>query len=90
MWKSTSLATMEDILVHRYSPRASSALSSGVIQTLSCGVGGTGGWTFPRSEITGCGLDELDFGKKVELALGKGWADDKGNDVIMYKFKLIK
>jgi uncharacterized OB-fold protein len=42
------------------------------------------------SEITGCGLDELDFGKRVELDLGKGWMDDKGNDVIMYKFKLIK
>jgi uncharacterized OB-fold protein len=42
------------------------------------------------SEITGCSLDELDFGMKVELALGKGWVDDKGNDVIMYKFRLIK
>jgi uncharacterized OB-fold protein len=42
------------------------------------------------SEITGCSLDELDFGMKVELALSKGWMDDKGNDVIMYKFRLIK
>jgi uncharacterized OB-fold protein len=45
---------------------------------------------FIVSEITGCGLDELDFGMRVELELGKGWVDDKGNDVMMYKFKLIK
>ncbi len=42
------------------------------------------------SEITGCGLDELDFGMPVELVVGKGWVDEKGNDVIMYKFRLVK
>jgi uncharacterized OB-fold protein len=42
------------------------------------------------SEITGCTVDELDFGMPVQLALGKGWVDDKGNDVIMYKFRLMK
>jgi uncharacterized protein len=42
------------------------------------------------SEITGCGLDELDFGKPVELDITKGWADEKGNDVMMYKFRLKK
>ena len=42
------------------------------------------------SEVTGCGLDELSFGAPVELALSKGWVDDDGNDVIMYKFRLIK
>jgi hypothetical protein len=42
------------------------------------------------SEITGCGLDELNFGMPVELVVGKGWVDENGNDVIMYKFKLRK
>jgi uncharacterized OB-fold protein len=41
------------------------------------------------SEITGCSLDELDFDMPVELAVSKGWVDDDGNDVIMYKFKLM-
>jgi uncharacterized protein len=42
------------------------------------------------SEITGCGLDEVDFGKPVELNVTKGWVDEKGNEVMMYKFRLIK
>lgn len=42
------------------------------------------------SEITGCSLDELNFGMPVELAVSKGWVDDNGNDVMMYKFRLIK
>ena len=42
------------------------------------------------SEIMGCGLDELSFGAPVELAPSKGWVDDNGNDVMMYKFRLIK
>jgi uncharacterized OB-fold protein len=42
------------------------------------------------SEITNCTYEELDFGKKVELVCDKGWTDEQGNDVIMYKFKLIK
>lgn len=42
------------------------------------------------SEITECGLDELDFGMPVELAVSKGWVDDDGNDVIMYKFRVIE
>ena len=47
-------------------------------------------WTRILSEITGCGLDDLDFGKLVELDVTKGWVDDKGNEVMMYKFRLIK
>ena len=39
------------------------------------------------SELTDCGLDEAEIGMPVELVLGKGWADDDGNDVIMYKFR---
>ncbi len=42
------------------------------------------------SEITGCTLEEVDFGKPVQLAPGKGWVDENGNDVIMYKFRLMK
>lgn len=42
------------------------------------------------SEITGCGVDELRLGSPVELGVDKGWADEKGNDVMMYKFKLVK
>jgi uncharacterized OB-fold protein len=42
------------------------------------------------SEITNCGLDEIDFDLPVELVVEKGWTDENGNDVLMYKFKLIK
>ena len=42
------------------------------------------------SEITGCGLDEVKTGMPVELVVVPAWKDDKGNDVIMYKFKPVK
>ena len=42
------------------------------------------------SELTDCGLDEAEIGMPVELVLGKGWEDEEGNDVIMYKFRRIK
>ena len=42
------------------------------------------------SELTDCGLDEVEIGMPVELAVGKGWEDDNGNDVIMYKFRPTK
>ena len=42
------------------------------------------------SEIFGCGLDELRLGLPVELNVVKGWVDEKGNDVMMYKFRVIK
>jgi uncharacterized OB-fold protein len=42
------------------------------------------------SELTDCGLDEVEIGMPVELVVGKGWADAEGNDVIMYKFRKVK
>lgn len=42
------------------------------------------------TELTECGLDEVEIGMPVELVLGKGWQDENGNDVIMYKFRPIK
>ncbi len=37
-----------------------------------------------------CNPEEVDIGMEVELALEKGWEDEEGNNVIIYKFKLIK
>lgn len=45
---------------------------------------------FILSELTDCGLDEVKIGMPVELVVGKGWEDDNGNDVIMYKFRPAK
>lgn len=42
------------------------------------------------SELTDCSLDEVEIGMPVELVVGKGWEDENGNDVIMYKFKPTK
>ncbi len=42
------------------------------------------------SEIVGCSIEEVDFDLPVELVVEKGWVDENGNDVLMYKFKLIK
>jgi len=39
------------------------------------------------SELTDIGLDEVEFGMPVELIVGKGWEDENGNDVMMYKFR---
>ena len=41
------------------------------------------------SEITGCGLEEVKIDMPVEMVVGKGWEDEEGNDVIMYKFRPI-
>lgn len=42
------------------------------------------------SELTGCGLEEVKTGMAVELVLGKGWEDEKGNEVMMYKFRPVR
>ncbi len=42
------------------------------------------------SEITDCGLDEIKTGMPVELVVAPAWKDEKGNDVVMYKFKPVK
>jgi uncharacterized OB-fold protein len=42
------------------------------------------------SELTECALDEVKIGMSVELILGKGWKDQEGNEVIMYKFRPIR
>jgi uncharacterized OB-fold protein len=33
------------------------------------------------------GIDEVEIGMPVELAIGKGWQDENGNEVTMYKFR---
>ena len=42
------------------------------------------------TELAECSLDDVEIGMPVELVLGKGWEDEKGNDVIMYKFRPTK
>jgi uncharacterized OB-fold protein len=42
------------------------------------------------TELSDCGLDEAEIDMPVELVLGKGWEDENGNDVIMYKFRPVK
>ena len=42
------------------------------------------------TELTDCSLEEVEIDMPVELVLGKGWEDENGNDVIMYKFKPSK
>jgi uncharacterized OB-fold protein len=42
------------------------------------------------TELTDCGLDEVKIDMPVELVLGKGWEDENGSDVIMYKFRPAK
>lgn len=42
---------------------------------------------FIISELTDIGLEEVKTGMKVEMFAEKGWEDENGNDVIMYKFK---
>ena len=42
---------------------------------------------FIVSELTDVGLDDVEFGMPVELIVGKGWEDENGNDVMMYKFR---
>jgi len=42
------------------------------------------------SEITNVGLDEVEMGMPVELELTKGWTDENGNDVVMYKFRAMR
>lgn len=39
------------------------------------------------SELIGVGLEDVDFGMPVELTVEKGWEDEDGNEVIMYKFR---
>jgi uncharacterized OB-fold protein len=38
------------------------------------------------SEII-CDVDDIKFELPVELIVSKGWEDENGNDVLMYKFK---
>jgi len=42
------------------------------------------------TELADCGLDEVKIDMPVELVVGKGWEDENGNDVIMYKFRPTK
>ena len=42
---------------------------------------------FILSELTDIGLEEAKAGMKVEMFAEKGWEDENGNDVIMYKFR---
>jgi uncharacterized OB-fold protein len=35
-------------------------------------------------------LEEVKTGMAVEMVLGKGWEDEKGNEVIMYKFRPVR
>lgn len=39
------------------------------------------------SELAEIGLEDVEFGMPVELVVGKGWKDENGNDVMMYKFR---
>jgi len=45
---------------------------------------------FVLGELKDCGLDEVEIGMTVELVVDKGWEDDNGNDVMMYKFRPTK
>ena len=45
---------------------------------------------FILTELTNVGLEEVKTGMRVELQIGKGWVDENGNDVVMYKFKVVK
>ena len=39
------------------------------------------------SEIIDIGLEDVTSGMKVEMVAQKGWEDQDGNEVIMYKFR---
>jgi uncharacterized OB-fold protein len=42
------------------------------------------------TEIADCGLEDVKVDMPVELVMGKGWEDENGNEVIMYKFRPTK
>lgn len=42
---------------------------------------------FVLSQLTDIGLEDVEAGMKVEMFAQKGWEDDEGNDVIMYRFR---
>ncbi len=42
------------------------------------------------SELTDIGLEEVKTGMQVEMFVQKGWEDENGNDVIIYKFRPSK
>lgn len=39
------------------------------------------------TELTDIALEDVKTGMKVEMYAQKGWEDENGNDVIMYKFR---
>ncbi|MFH0811715.1 MAG: Zn-ribbon domain-containing OB-fold protein [Pseudomonadota bacterium] len=41
------------------------------------------------STLTDCKPDEVKIGMEVELVVEKGWEDEKGNEVMIYKFKPV-
>jgi len=41
------------------------------------------------STLTDCKPDEVKIGMEIELVVEKGWEDEKGNDVMIYKFKPV-
>ena len=42
------------------------------------------------TELTDCGLEDVEIDMPVEMIAVKGWEDENGNDVIMYKFRPTK
>ena len=39
------------------------------------------------AEIIDCGLEDIHFDMPVEMVVTKGWEDEEGNEVLMYKFR---
>ena len=42
------------------------------------------------STLVACKPEEVSIGMDVELVVEKGWEDEKGNDVMIYKFKPVR
>lgn len=42
------------------------------------------------STLTDCDPDEVEIGMEVELVVEKGWEDEKGNEVMAYRFKPVR
>ena len=42
------------------------------------------------SSLTDCKPEEVSIGMEVELVVDRGWEDEKGNEVMIYKFKPVK
>ena len=42
------------------------------------------------SALTDCKPEEVSIGMEVDLVVDRGWEDEKGNEVMIYKFKPVK